>query len=72
VVLRIGTACRLLAVGARERSTGPDWGAYVVDVAALRHGCGVEVQTSDPRVAHARFGQWQPCRYGEGWLPESR
>ena len=31
----------VLAVGARERSTGPDWGAYSVDAAALRQGAGV-------------------------------
>ena len=28
--------CLILAVGARDRSTGPEWGAYTVDEAALR------------------------------------
>jgi uncharacterized cupin superfamily protein len=62
--------CLLVAVGARDRSTGPDWGAYLVDDAALRHGCGVEVQTDDPSVAYARWPAWQSRRCGEGWLPD--
>ena len=32
--------CLVLAVGARDHSTGPDWGAYTVDAAAIRHGAG--------------------------------
>ena len=35
-------SCLVLAVGARDRSTGPDWGGYTVDEAAIRHGAGVE------------------------------
>jgi uncharacterized cupin superfamily protein len=43
-----GTApCLVLAVGARDRSSGPDWGAYTVDEAALRHGAGVERETTE-------------------------
>jgi uncharacterized cupin superfamily protein len=63
--------CLLLAVGARDRSTGPDWGAYVVDAVALRHGCGVEVQTRDPRAAYARWPAWQSRRPGGDWLPDA-
>ena len=37
----------VLAVGARERSTGPDWGGYPVDEVALRHGAGVEEETTE-------------------------
>jgi hypothetical protein len=40
--------CVVLAVGARDRSTGPDWGAYTVDETAQRHGAGVEQETTDP------------------------
>jgi uncharacterized cupin superfamily protein len=58
-----------LAVGARVRSTGPEWGAYTVDAAALRHGAGVEHETTDPQQAYARFPQRRPTRYREGWLP---
>ncbi|HSL65208.1 MAG TPA: cupin domain-containing protein [Gaiellaceae bacterium] len=60
----------VVAVGARERSTGPDWGGYTVDEAALRHGAGVEQETADPEEAYARFASRQPTRYREGWLPE--
>ena len=59
----------VVAVGARDRSVGPDWGAYTVDDAALRHGAGVEVETTKPAEAYARFEPKQPTRHREGWLP---
>jgi len=62
--------CLVLAVGARDRSTGPDWGGYSVDEAALRHGAGVEQETTDPAEAYARFPPREPNRYRAGWLPE--
>jgi uncharacterized cupin superfamily protein len=62
--------CLVLAAGARDVSTGPDWGAYTVDEAALRHGVGVEQETTDPTEAYARFADREPARYREGWLPE--
>jgi uncharacterized cupin superfamily protein len=61
--------CVVIAVGARERSTGPDWGAYTVDPAAIRHGAGVEEETSDPSQAYAPFKRRKPTRYRAGWLP---
>ena len=63
-------SCLVLAVGARDRSTGPDWGAYTVAEAAIRHGAGVEQETPDPEQAYARFPAREPSRYREGWLPE--
>ena len=60
--------CLVLAVGARDRSVGPDWGAYTVDEAALRHGAGVERETTDPDEAYARFPPSRRTRYREGWL----
>jgi hypothetical protein len=58
----------VLAVGARtEESRGSV--VYPVDPAALRHGTGVEVETSDPREAYEPF-TLSDCAYGEGWLPE--
>jgi uncharacterized cupin superfamily protein len=63
-------SCLVLAVGARDRSTGPDWGSYPVDEAALRHGAGVEHETDDPEEAYARFPRREPHAYREGWLPE--
>jgi uncharacterized cupin superfamily protein len=59
----------VLAVGARDRSTGPDWGGYPVDRTALRHGAGVERETSEAKEAYARFPARRPAGYREGWLP---
>ncbi len=61
--------CLVLAVGARDHSTGPDWGGYSVDEAALRHGAGVEQETTDAKQAYARLARRAPTRYREGWLP---
>jgi len=60
----------VLAVGARDRSTGPGWGAYTVDEAALRHGAGVERETTDQFEAYAPFTKHELTRYRAGWLPE--
>jgi uncharacterized cupin superfamily protein len=61
--------CVVLAVGARDRSTGPGWGGYTVHDAALRYGAGVERATNDPDEAYAPFPRRKPARYREGWLP---
>ena len=65
-----GGQCLVLTAGARDRSTGPDWGGYTVDDAALRHDAGVEKETTDAEQAYARFAPREPSRYREGWLPE--
>ena len=62
------TGCVVVAVGARDRSTGPIR-AYTVSEAALRHNAGVEQETSDPDEAYARFGPSERSRYRDGWLP---
>lgn len=70
VIVGAGDApCVVLAAGARDKSGGEDWGGYTVDDAALRHGAGVEEETTDPTQAYARFPGGEPTRYGEGWLP---
>src|SRR5262245_25312951 len=61
--------CVVLAVGARDRSVGPDWGGYPVNETALRHNAGVEEATTDADVAYARFPPRKPTRYRDGWLP---
>ena len=69
VIVGAGDApCVVLAVGARDHSTGPDWGGYTVDEAALRPGAGVEQETTDPHEAYARFTKRLRTRYREGWL----
>ena len=62
-------SCLLLAVGARVRSTGPKWGAYTVDQAAIRHGAGVIEETTKSEEAYASFPAREPSRYRENWLP---
>ena len=50
----------------------PDWGAYTVDEAAIRHGAGVEAQTRDAGEAYAHIAHNRdprPLRYRDGWLP---
>jgi uncharacterized cupin superfamily protein len=59
-----------VAAGARDRSTGPDWGGYTVDETALRHGAGVEKETTDSDEAYAQVARRKPTRYREGWLPD--
>ncbi len=61
--------CVVLAVGARDRSIGPDWGGYTVEEAALRHAAGVEQATSEASEAYARFPAGRPGRFQAGWLP---
>ena len=61
--------CLMLAVGARDRTHGPDWGGYTVDETARRHGVSVDHETTDAEEAYARFAKRQPTRYRDGWLP---
>ena len=64
------TQSLFVAAGARDLSTGPNWGGYTVDEAALRHGAGVEEETTDSEQAYARVARRKPTRYREGWLPD--
>lgn len=63
-------SCVVIAVGARDKTKGPDWGGYPVDEAALRHGAGVEQETTDWQEAYAHLTPRVHMRYREGWLPE--
>ena len=57
----------LVSVG--TRSGREDWGAYTVDETAIRHGAGVEEETTKPAEAYGRFPPDRFTRYEEGWLP---
>ena len=59
----------LLAVGARDRSTGPDWGGYTVDETASRNNAGVAQETTKPKQGYANVPHREPSAYHEGWLP---
>jgi uncharacterized cupin superfamily protein len=70
IIVGAGDAqCVVLAVGAREHQEGTGWGGYTVDEAALRHGAGVERETSEADEAYARFAEPESTSYRDGWLP---
>jgi len=64
------TNCVIVAVGARDKSVGPNWGGYTVDEAAKRHDASVFEDTTKPDEAYARFPKREPSAYREGWLPD--
>jgi uncharacterized cupin superfamily protein len=49
--------CVVVGIGARAKGRRV---RYVVNEAALAHGAGVEEETSDPKVAYARFAEDRP------------
>lgn len=63
-----GGPCVILAVGARAHERSPDWGGYTVDETALRHGAGVEEETTEAKVVYAPVPRREPTRYREDWL----
>jgi uncharacterized cupin superfamily protein len=60
----------VLAVGARDRTRGPEWGGYTVDETARRHGVSVERDTPDASEAYEGLPRRKPTRYRDGWLPD--
>ena len=70
VIVGAGDApCVVVAVGARDKSVdNPDWGGYTVDETALRHGAGVEQETTEAEEAYAGLTRRQPTPYQPGWL----
>jgi quercetin dioxygenase-like cupin family protein len=62
-------ACAILALGARIDSVGENWGGYPYSEVAMRHNASAEEETTDPKVAYARFPDWQPAEFREDWLP---
>jgi hypothetical protein len=59
----------VLAVGARDRSVGDDWGGYPVDPIAARHGASVERETTDPSEAYSGLPRRRPTALDPTWLP---
>jgi uncharacterized cupin superfamily protein len=62
--------CFVIAIGARERSTGPDWIGFTVDEVAKSHGASVEEDTTDPDVVYGLIPSRKRTAYRDGWLPE--
>jgi uncharacterized cupin superfamily protein len=58
----------ILAIGARERQDGADWGGYPYSRLAMKHDASAEDETTDPKVAYARFPSGTPTEFREDWL----
>ena len=58
--------CVVVGVGARAKGRGV---RYLVNDAALRHGAGVEEETSEPSVAYARFAEDLPVPCPDDFPP---
>jgi uncharacterized cupin superfamily protein len=58
--------CVLVGVGARRKEKGL---RYPVDETALKHGAGVEEETSEPSVAYAKFPEAQPIPCPDDFPP---
>jgi uncharacterized cupin superfamily protein len=63
-----GSPCVVVAVGAQEHQDDAGWGGYTVDDVALRHGAGVDQETTKGDEAYAQVSSREPTRYVEGWL----
>ena len=59
--------CVIFMSGSRYH---PHTAVYPRNELALRHGAGVEQDTTDPKEAYARVPRRKPAPYREGWLPE--
>ena len=61
--------CVIVAVGARQHQDGPGWGGYPVNEVAQRHNASSPEETTDSKIAYARFAARRETRYQDGWLP---
>ena len=59
----------ILAIGAREHQDSPEWGGYPYSEVAMKHDASAEEETTEPKVAYARFPSGKPGEFQEGWLP---
>jgi quercetin dioxygenase-like cupin family protein len=62
--------CAILALGARIDSVKEEgWGAYPYSELAMKHDASAEEETTEPKVAYARFPAGKETEFQEGWLP---
>lgn len=59
----------ILAIGARIGSVGDDWGKYPYSELAMKHNASAEEETTDSKVAYARFPEKVEGEFREEWLP---
>ena len=57
----------ILAVGTREHADG-DWGGYPYSELAMKYDASAEEETTEPKVAYARFPSGRPGEFREDWL----
>ena len=57
----------ILAVGAREHANG-DWGGYPYSEVAMKQDASSAEETTDSKVAYARFPSGKPTEFREDWL----
>jgi hypothetical protein len=60
------------AIGARDRSVGPDRGGHTVDSQAAAHGASVAADTTDPDEAYAHLPRRREVGCRSHWPPEDR
>jgi quercetin dioxygenase-like cupin family protein len=62
--------CAILALGARVDSVKEEgWGAYPYPELAMKHDASAEEETTEPKVAYARFPSGKETEFVEDWLP---
>jgi len=59
----------ILAIGAREHQQGKGWGGYPYSELAMQHDASAPKETSNARVAYARFPSSRKGEFREEWLP---
>jgi uncharacterized cupin superfamily protein len=60
--------CVVLAIGGREHQEGRAWGGYPVDEVALKHGAGVQRETSD--WEDTGLADREPAAFRDEWLSD--
>jgi len=58
----------ILAIGAREHANEERWGGYPYSEVAMQHDASAEEETTEPKVAYARFPPRQDGEFQERWL----
>jgi uncharacterized cupin superfamily protein len=59
----------ILALGSREHQDGDGWGGYPYSEAAMKHNASAEEETTEPKVAYARFPSRREGEFSDEWLP---
>ena len=58
----------ILAIGSRDNAHGERWGGYPFSEVAMKHDASAEEETTEPKVAYARFPPREEGEFQERWL----